>query len=118
MPEKSKSIIRKLMRIIILIFPTILSLIHNMPRLIEYETKFAINNLILTIILAVFFTLLLTISWIAVLGLFFIFFINLNYNIATSLTLVLLLNIVLLMIIGLSMLRVKKNLFKMFRRSR
>jgi hypothetical protein len=118
MSDKSKSVVRKLLKLAVVVFPAIFNIVYNVPKFVAQEAKTSTNNLLVTVILSIFFTMLLTVSWICLLGLFFLLCISLNYSTIASLTFTLILNILALLIVGLMIIKVKKKIFDFFRRQR
>lgn len=94
-----------------LIVPRIFSYIGNLKTLVKLEARLAGRSLAIIIMLSLVAASLLTIIWICVLSLLFLYFVSLHWSVMSSLVIILLLNIILLMMIGFKILKLKRNLF-------
>jgi hypothetical protein len=107
---KKKSILGKAMLNLLILIPTFFSVLNKITTLIEFEARLATKNLARLIALSVVFGALLTTSWIILLVILFNYFQSLLWTVFFSLCVIFLLNIALLIIVGLCLTNIKKNI--------
>lgn len=107
--NRKPSFTRTLFKIITIV-PTIINLFTNTVHLIGYEARLAGRSLLKLLILAFMVASLLTTTWIGLLAMLFIYLTSLHWNMILSLLIISVLNILLLIIILVSMTKLKKNL--------
>ena len=96
---------------LIMIIPSVIRLIANLTSLIELETRLSGKNLIVALILCLLCGSLLTATWLCMLAMLFLYLISLPLGSFTSLSILLIANILFLIIVGYVLLRVKDNIF-------
>lgn len=95
---------------LVLVVPHIISLISNIMSLISKEARLAGKSLVMIIVLSLLFFMLLTVSWLCLFGLLFLHLISMQFSPEASLGIILLTHFVLLLIIGITISKVKNNL--------
>jgi len=91
------------------IIQTYFKTIKDTAHLMGIEAKFAAKNLLSIFILSILFQSFLIISWICLCGLLLIYFMSLEWGVLYSLFIVTLINFISVIIIGVSLLKLKKN---------
>lgn len=110
MKEKKSPFSKTLLNLVLLI-PNLISVALKLSSLVGREARLAGKSFIIIIGLAIFSACLFTSTWICMLGLLYIYFQSLLWSPAACLLIILLINILVLLIIGLIMYRMKNNLF-------
>ena len=91
------------------IIQTYFKTIKDIAHLIGIEAKFAAKNLLPIFILSMLFQSFLMMSWICLCGLLLIYFMSLGWSILYSLFIVTIINFLSMIVIGLSLLTLKRN---------
>lgn len=107
---KKPSFINTLLNLVTLV-PSVFNFMNNLTALVSMEARLAGKSFAVMIALGVIFGAMLTATWLGVLAMLFLYFLTLQMNIFLALFIVLLLNILFLCVVGLFMLKEKKNLF-------
>lgn len=94
-----------------LVFPSVAGLIVNIPTLIKHEMHIAQKSLINVLILTIIAASLLTTLWLCILGFLFLFVYPLCQSLFCSLGIIFLVNVVVLLIVGFIISKIKKNIF-------
>jgi hypothetical protein len=111
MTAKNKpSLIRIIMELITIV-PNLITLATNVTSLINLKSRLVGKNIFKIVLLSVVFSLLLTTSWLCLLGMLLVYFVSLPINPLVSLAIVFLINTLVLIIIGVILAKEKKNLF-------
>jgi hypothetical protein len=95
---------------LILIFSNVTSLISNLARLVSLEARLAGRSILSVVFFAIFFSILLAASWACVLALIYVYFVSLHWSPMETLFLMVAINLLSLLIMGLIISRVKKNI--------
>jgi membrane protein YdbS with pleckstrin-like domain len=111
MSQKNKKGIISTILDLALIVPRTFSFMGNIKSLINIEARIAAKSLAIILMLILITASLLTTSWICVLALLFTWFQALKWTVASSIAVILLLNIIVLLVVTLFIAKHKKNLF-------
>ncbi len=106
--KKGYSVLKVIMELI-LILPNVISFVSNLTKLISYEARLAAKSIFVIIILSLICTSLLSISWLCLLCLLYIYLLT-YLSTAISLLIVFFVNTIILLFFGLLLLHTKKNL--------
>lgn len=108
--KNKKGTFIKIIMDLILIFPSVISLFSNIASLITMEARLAGNSIFVIALFSMIFASLLSVSWLCLLALLFMYFTSMHLGTVFSLFFVFLINTLILLVIGLVMLKVKNNL--------
>lgn len=106
--KKGRSLI-KIVKSLFYLLPAVLGLVTNLCRLVSTEARLAGRSLIVIFILAIFLIMLMTTTWLCLLGIFFVYLIA-HMSWMAALGVLLGVNILLIFIAALMMMSAKKKL--------
>ncbi|EKD72617.1 MAG: hypothetical protein ACD_45C00623G0003 [uncultured bacterium] len=109
--QKSRFSLSDTIKNIIMLVPNIINILSNVIALVNLETRIAGKTIVAILTLAVIYATLLTATWLSLLAILVVYLVSLQWSLLVSLLIALALNIVCLLVIGLILLRMKKNLF-------
>jgi hypothetical protein len=95
---------------LIFLVPKLFGFMGNLSTLVRLEAKHAYRNLIVILLLTLMTTILLTSTWLAVLALLYLY-LTMHLSPIPALALVILFNIFLMIILGLVIFLMKRNMF-------
>ena len=99
----------KRMMDLVLVVPHIISLLSNIMSMVGKEARLAGKSIVMIIMLSLLFSMLLAVSWLSLLGIIYLHLTSMQFSAEASLGIILLINVVLLIIIGVIISKVKNN---------
>jgi len=95
----------------VLMVPSLLGFVSNAASFIKMEAQLTVKNLIIIILLSVLSAILLAWTWLGLLAMLFIYLISVHVSAIFSLFFILIINFLLLLVVILTMTKIKNHLF-------
>jgi hypothetical protein len=111
MAKNSKGALMGAVMSLVLLVPKLFNFMGNISTLVKLEAQQAGRNLTIIVLLMFISAILLTSSWLCLLGLAYLYLVSLHIGAIPALTIVTIFNLLLLLIIGLIIYTLKRNLF-------
>lgn len=108
--KKSTSTVSKTILSLVVLIPTLFSLVRKTVALIGFEARLAGRSVVIISVLSLFVVILLSSTWLGMLAMLFFYLTSLQWSLQQSMLLIIAANILMLVIVWLVIVKVKKNL--------